>query len=132
MKTNEAKSNEEEIRGIIDSWADAIRNLNMEGILASHTDDILMFDVPLPVQNKGMAEYKATWDLFFKYFNKGSIWDLREVNINAGDSIAYATIIIRCGDTEEKGFDVRLTMGFKKINGAWKIAHEHHSVPAKE
>lgn len=132
MKSNEAKTNEEQIHSLIDSWADAIRNLNMDGILANHTDDILMFDVPPPLQNKGMAEYKGTWELFFKYFQKDSTWELREVNITAGDIAAYATMIIKCGDNAENAFDVRVTMGFKKENGAWIIAHEHHSVPAKE
>lgn len=124
-------SNEEKVRAVIDEWCNAIRNLDMDGVLANHTDDILMFDIPEPLQNKGMDEYKATWDLFFKFFKEGSVWEPREININAGDTTAYATLIIKCGDTAEKAFDVRVTMGFRNIDGRWLIAHEHHSVPEK-
>jgi ketosteroid isomerase-like protein len=39
----------------------------MEAVLANHTDDIVMFDVPMPLQSKGMKEYKETWELFFDH-----------------------------------------------------------------
>jgi ketosteroid isomerase-like protein len=28
------------------------------------------------------------------------------------------------------GFLFRLTIGLRKVDGDWRIAHEHHSVPA--
>lgn len=34
-------------------------------MLANHTDDIVMFDVPMPVQSRGIDEYRKTWELFF-------------------------------------------------------------------
>jgi hypothetical protein len=30
------------------------------------------------------------------------------------------------------GFPFRLTIGFCKHDGAWRIKHEHHSVPATD
>jgi ketosteroid isomerase-like protein len=42
------------------------------GILAYHEQNIVMFDVPPPLQSKGMREYKKTWDLFFKYHKPSS------------------------------------------------------------
>jgi ketosteroid isomerase-like protein len=27
--------------------------------------------------------------------------------------------------------EFRLTMGLRKINGPWRIMHEHHSIPAE-
>jgi hypothetical protein len=31
---------------------------------------------------------------------------------------------------EEGGFLFRLTIGLRKMAGAWRITHEHHSTPA--
>jgi ketosteroid isomerase-like protein len=57
---------------------------------------------------------------------------LSELEITAGDHVAFCHSIVTCGSMEKEGqFQVRLTLGLRKINGAWRITHEHHSVPAK-
>jgi ketosteroid isomerase-like protein len=33
-------------------------------------------------------------------------------------------------DGKAEALDFRLTIGLRKIDGQWMIAHEHHSVPA--
>jgi ketosteroid isomerase-like protein len=58
-------SNENQIRELVENWAAAVRARDMEGALAHHANDIVMFDVPLPLQFRGMAEYRKTWELFF-------------------------------------------------------------------
>jgi len=48
------------IRGLIENWAKAVRNKDIDGILANHALDILMFDVPPPIQSKGIDAYRKT------------------------------------------------------------------------
>ena len=43
----------------------AIQQKDMEGIMQNHTNDILMFDVPIPLQSKGLNEYKKHGTYFF-------------------------------------------------------------------
>ena len=38
--------NETQIRALIEKWARAVRAKDMDGVLANHADDIVMFDVP--------------------------------------------------------------------------------------
>jgi ketosteroid isomerase-like protein len=42
--------------------------------------------------------------------------------------------VLRCGSKAELAKDdrprLRLTIGLRKVDGTWKIAHEHHSFPA--
>jgi ketosteroid isomerase-like protein len=33
---------------------------------------------------------------------------------------------------DKDGFLFRLTVGLGKVDGDWRIAHEHHSVPATD
>jgi len=53
--------------------------------------------------------------------------------MTAGDRVAYATALLRCGTNVELVRDtvtrLRLTVGLRKIDGRWCIAHEHHSFP---
>jgi uncharacterized protein (TIGR02246 family) len=128
------KNEEAAIRHLIEQWASAVRAKDIGGVLAHHTDDVLMFDVPPPVAARGMAAYRETWPAFFKAQAEGkAAFDLVELQVTAGDTVAFATALLRCGSTEELAKDstprLRLTIGLRKIDGSWKIAHEHHSFP---
>jgi ketosteroid isomerase-like protein len=63
MKGNVA-SNEEQIRRLVDKWAKAVRARDVDGALAHHAKDVVMFDVPLPLQSKGIEAYKKTGSCF--------------------------------------------------------------------
>lgn len=122
-------SNENQIRTVIERWAEAVRSGDMTGILANHTKDILMFDVPEPLQAKGIAAYKKTWDLFFQYGAPSKdVFLIEDLHITAGDDVGFATGLLRIGGSKKP--ICRLTLGFKKVRGKWLIAHEHHSAPA--
>ena len=103
-----------------------------------HDEDIAMFDVPPPLQSRGLAEYKKTWDLFFAYHQPGQAFDVEELQMCVGDTVAFAVAIMRCGSATVSGppapggFQFRLTIGLCKVDGAWRIQHEHHSVPATD
>jgi ketosteroid isomerase-like protein len=124
---------ESQIKALIGAWADAVRRHDLSGILAHHEQDIVMFDVPPPLQSRGMDEYKKTWDLFFRYHKPLQAFDIEELAITAGEDVAFAVAIMRCGGGgagDELLF--RLTIGLRKIDGDWRITHEHHSVPSSD
>jgi ketosteroid isomerase-like protein len=123
---------ESQIRTLIEAWADAVRRHDLSGILAHHEQDIVMFDLPPPLQSRGMDEYKKTWDLFFRYHKPSQAFDIEELAITSGEDIAFAVAIMRCGTGTKGGFLFRLTIGLRKVDGHWRIAHEHHSVPSAD
>lgn len=120
-------ADEAAIRTLIENWAAAVRAIDMPGILANHTSDIVMFDVPEPLQSRGMDEYRATWELFFRYSAGGpGSFDVTELDVTAGDDVAFATAILTIA-----GAPLRLTVGLRWEAGRWQIAHEHHSYAAE-
>ncbi len=127
-------THETEIRELIENWAKAVRKQDLSGILAHHSPDILMFDVPPPIQSKGIEAYKKTWDLFFRWAKDSGVFDIVELDITAGEDVAFATALMRCAGTEANGdkteLDFRLTVGLRKVNSRWTVTHEHHSLPA--
>ena len=136
--TQQGGTAESQITAMIEAWADAVRRHDLPGILDHHEQDIVMFDVPPPLQSRGMDEYKKTWDLFFQYHTPSQAFDIEELAITAGADVAFAVAIMRCGSAtpsgppQEGGFLFRLTIGLRKIDGDWRIAHEQHSVPATD
>jgi uncharacterized protein (TIGR02246 family) len=124
------------VRRLIENWVAAVRAKDLDGVVAHHTDDVLMFDVPPPVAVRGMAAYRETWPPFFQALTGGhAAFEVAELNVTAGDTVAFATSVLRCGSAEELAQDgtprLRLTLGLRKVGGAWQITHEHHSFPAE-
>lgn len=120
----------DKIRTVILEWEKAIQAGDITGILDNHTKDILMFDVPEPLQSKGLDEYRNTWKLFFRYGKPSSdVFVIKDLQITAGSDVAFATGLLCIGGLMTP--QCRLTLGLKKVNGNWHIAHEHHSAPHK-
>ena len=137
MSANEARTiDEAAIRDLVVNWAKAVRNQDLNGILANHSQDILMFDVPRPLQSRGIEEYKKTWDVFFAWARDSGVFDIREMNVTAGNDVAFVTALMRCAGTEANGenteLDFRLTIGLCKVRDRWIVTHEHHSIPASD
>jgi uncharacterized protein (TIGR02246 family) len=136
--TQQSGKAESQIKALIEAWADAVRRHDYPGVLAHHEQDIVMFDLPPPLQSRGMDEYRQTWDVFFRYHKPSQAFDIEELAITAGEDVAFAVAIMRCGSgassgpPADGGFLFRLTIGLRKIDGDWRIAHEHHSVPATD
>jgi len=118
------------IRMLIEKWAAAVRAKDRVGILAHHAPDIVMFDVPPPLASKGIESYEKTWSVFFAWAREPVMFNIEELNITAGDDVAFATALMRCAGTEDGELEFRLTVGLRKIDGQWLITHEHHSIPA--
>jgi len=123
---------QEEIRRLVESWARAVHEGDLAGVLADHADDIVMFDVPPPEDGaRGLDAYRATWPPFFEWQRGGAHFDLVEVDVTAGDDVAFAWALLRCGTEEELAADparrLRLTIGLRREGGRWMVAHEHHS-----
>jgi ketosteroid isomerase-like protein len=132
---NRNKANESQIRRLVGNWAQAARKEDMNGVLSQHANDIVMFDVPPPLQSKDIAAYKKTWELFFSWSQGSGVFDLSELKIAASDTVAFCHAIGTCAGRAKNGKTVklkfRLTIGFRKIRGKWVIAHEHHSLPSE-
>jgi uncharacterized protein (TIGR02246 family) len=127
-------TDEAAIRELVESWARAVRAKDFDGILANHSADMLMFDVPPPVQSKGIEAYRKTWDLFFSWSDDPVVFDIKDIDITAGTDVAFVAALMRCAGTEKDGerieLEFRLTIGLRKIGGQWMVLHEHHSIPA--
>ena len=132
MNAMNATAPEAQVRELLATWTKAVRDRDMEGVLAHHSRDMVMFDLPPPEQWRGMQKYRESWELFFKYFpHEGGLFEITEMDVTANGDLAYGYGILRCG-SKDNSFPVRLTVCLRHIDAAWTIVHEHHSVPAPD
>jgi uncharacterized protein (TIGR02246 family) len=125
---------ERQIRTLIEQWAAAVHRGDMSGVLADHAEDIVMFDVPPPYDGvRGIDAYRETWPPFFEWQARGASFEIVSLQVVAGGDVAYAHALLRCGVPEELTANpanrLRLTLGLRRQQGRWVVAHEHHSFP---
>lgn len=129
-----AQTDEDAIRELIQRWAKAVREKDLDGILAHHAADMVMFDVPPPFESKGIKAYRATWDLFYSVQPEPIVFEIDRMEVTAGTEVAFVIALMHCREHGKNGkltrLNFRLTMGLRKIKGQWMIVHEHHSIPA--
>jgi uncharacterized protein (TIGR02246 family) len=134
--TAEQRAAETAIRALIERWANAVQARDIDGVLADHSEDIQMFDVPPPNEVRGIEAYRKTWPPFFEWLNRGAVFEIVSLDVTAGDEVAFATALLRCGTEEGLKKDpdtrLRLTVGLRNEAGRWIVSHEHHSFPAED
>jgi uncharacterized protein (TIGR02246 family) len=123
------------IRALIDRWAAAVHSGDLNGVLADHADEIVMFDVPPPEDGvRGIEAYEETWPPFFEWQASGATFEIVSLAVTAGRDVAYAYGLLRCGTPAELAESpdkrLRLTIGLRKEGDRWIVAHEHHSFTA--
>ena len=127
---------EAQIRSLIERWARAVHEGDMGAVLDDHADDIVMFDVPPPNEGvRGIEAYRETWPQFFEWQASGACFEIASLDVTAGADVAYAHGLLRCstpeGLREDPSYQLRLTLGLRRAQGRWVVAHEHHSFPLK-
>ncbi len=129
MKTETTKTtNEVQIRELIDDWAKATREGDDDAVLSNHAADLLIFDVLAPLQYKGANEYRKSWDEWRPTDESEALFEIHELGITAGETVAFAHCLIECGKKPNPDW-VRATFCLQKTDGKWMITHQHSSMP---
>ncbi|HEY3956332.1 MAG TPA: nuclear transport factor 2 family protein [Streptosporangiaceae bacterium] len=56
-------------------------------------------------------------------------FEIRDLQVVAGGDAAYAHGLARMGSAGNFSLWFRITFGLRRIDGRWRIAHQHESVP---
>jgi uncharacterized protein (TIGR02246 family) len=124
-------SDETQIRELIERWAHAVHAGDLDTVLADHASDIVMFDVPPPEGGlRGLEAYRDSWPGFFEWQANAS-FELTELDVTAGQDVAYVWALLKCATPEQLAAHpdrrLRLTVGLRREQDRWVVAHEHHS-----
>jgi uncharacterized protein (TIGR02246 family) len=126
-------NNEEAIRKLNDKWAAAVRNKDIDAIMDNYSEDVVVFDVPPPLQEKGRDAYRKHWENWLKNFDGPLECEFKDMQITSGEDVAFLHTLTRVSEKKsgpDSGSWVRVTVGYRKIEGKWIATHEHVSIPA--
>lgn len=125
-------NDEAEIRGMVTAWTKAAHEKNVDAIMALYAPDIVTFDLAPPLLHRrddirrGLKEWFGTF--------KGPVeFEIRDLHVTVSGDVAFTRSLNHLtGDRtggERTDVWVRATICFERIDGAWKVVHEHVSVP---
>ena len=122
-----------EVRARIEDWAAALRAKDIDGIMASHSADVLAFDCHSQLEFKGADAYRRHLEACMPCMQGAMLFELHDLNIVAQDDVAFCHYLALCGATGADGAEhrcwLRGTTCLRRTGGAWRIVHAHCSAP---
>jgi ketosteroid isomerase-like protein len=122
------------IRALIEERAAAMRDKDAARAVATLADDIVAFELAPPLamgpdrarDEAGLTAWLAGWD--------GPVGiEICDLHIEAGGDIGWSRSLNRLHGSLKGSRNVamwmRSTLAFRRVEGAWRIAHGHSSVP---
>jgi len=124
---------QKQIRALCDGVASAIRTRNLDQMMSAYAEDVVQFDATGALAQHGVTEVRATTRAWFDGWEGSINFEMRDLTIDVTGDIAFAHSFNRSAGTTKQGRDVamwvRWTACFRKRDGAWRVVHEHVSVP---
>lgn len=129
------EQDELQIRHLIEKKAAALRSRDAEGMVESYAPQIVQFSLAPPLRHVGEqardADGVRQW---LAGFQEPIDIEIRDLEITVGAEVAFCHSLHRLTATPVGAPDsfslwFRVTLGLRRIDGAWTITHEHQSTP---
>ncbi len=132
---HQADIDQADLKALEETWLAAVKAKDLNAIMAVYVSDpnMIVFDTSTPLQYVGTDAYRKDWQSFLASMPGPVEATISNLEITTGGSAAYSHSIQHISGIGAHGEKidqtVRVTDGYKKINGHWLIAHEHVSIP---
>lgn len=122
------------IRALIEQRVEAMRSRDARTAMAALTEDVVAFELAPPLRlGPDQARDADALQAWFAMFEGAVEVEIADLVIHADGDVAFCHSLNRMRATRVGGAEVdfwmRSTLGLRKIDGNWKIAHGHTSVP---
>jgi len=122
------------LRRRIDDIAQAIRDKDVERLLAFYAQDVTAFDLRPPLDVRGANAYRKNFQKWFASFEGPLDFEFHNLRIVPGEGAAFCHYLALVSGERPggraSGYWVRGTTCFERREGEWLVSHEHISTPA--
>ena len=124
---------EQELRELVDERIRAVHTKDAAAIRGRPTDDVITFDVLPPLNSRGSSDTIDHMQAWFDGYEGPIDFAVHDVNIEAEGNLGFCSFVYHVGGTLKTGGQVdmwvRATLCCRRIDGTWRIVHDHESVP---
>ncbi len=131
--TTKPASTEDQVRAVLREWTDAISAKDAGRATALYADDVVAYDLAPPLEHRGAGTIRKGLEEWFPTWTSRIGYETRDLAVLASGDLAICRSLNHMtgkrtsGETSDLWF--RATVCLRRIGGAWKIVHEHSSVP---
>ena len=138
MKTQSIVNNPDDeaaIRALEDKFAAALNAGDIDVMMNNYIQDesLVFFDVVPRKEYCGADAYRKDWVDFFSHFNGTPKFSITDLGITVDGNLGFSHSMQHVKGTDIHGHSVdrtvRVTDGYRKIDGKWLIVLEHVSMP---
>lgn len=123
---------EQEIRELLETRTRAFGRRDAATAAAAYDDDLVLYDAVGPFVRRG-EDPTDRLERWIALYRTGIGHEIRDLEITAGDDLAFCHFLVRISGTMQDGTEVgmwvRATSCLRSQDGEWTIVHEHASVP---
>ncbi len=122
-----------EIRAGLEMRVRAVRAKDVEALMVTYAQDVVTFDIVAPFSNNDASAVRKRVTDWFSSFQTPIDYEVRDVSLFVAGDVVFDHHFTRVRGTNNSGARIdmwfRETLGYRKIDGAWKVSHQHSSVP---
>jgi ketosteroid isomerase-like protein len=122
------------IRQRVEAWANSIRAKDTDSVMSLYAPNIVSFDIGAPLLYVGAERKRRAWEGVFAAYTGPIAYEVRDLNVTMDGDLAFVHSVNHVKGTLASGHTtelwVRWTACFRRIDGVWRIVHDHVSVPA--
>jgi uncharacterized protein (TIGR02246 family) len=122
-----------QIRALVERRVRAIRTKDIEGVVALYARDAVLYDLVAPLRHRGADAVRRRFGEWSSGFDGGIDYEVAELAIAAGGDVAFSSSLEHVHARHKAGHTIdmwiRVTAGYRQVDGGWRIVHEHVSVP---
>jgi ketosteroid isomerase-like protein len=135
MTTTVQRQDEAQIRQLLAGQETAMQARDAEWLVARYAPDAVQFGLAPPLAHTGPElldpDGLRTW---FAGFDGPIHYEIHDLRVTAGEDVAYCHSLNRLSAVPRgapAGFELwfRATVGLRKIDGTWRVTHQHDSTP---
>jgi ketosteroid isomerase-like protein len=122
------------LRERVETLAQAIRDKDIDALMAHYAPDVVVYDVRPPLEVRGADAYRKNFERWFAAMQGAIEYEMQDLRLSMSESHAFCHCVSHVRGTrngEKADYRVRVTTCFQKVNGQWIVGHEHISMPAE-
>ncbi|TWT96986.1 SnoaL-like domain protein [Botrimarina colliarenosi] len=131
--TSDPQADEAEIRRLIAAWSRALESKDVDGLVADYAPEAVLFDAIPPYRTDGPEAIRRLWENCLPYFPAEYRSEHRDLVVHVDGDIAVAFGLHHFAPTPADHPSgqtwMRVTIGYRRIEGRWRVVHEHVSIP---
>lgn len=132
----EERTAEQEIRELHEAWFAASRAKDLDASMAPISPDIVSYEHSAPLQHTEVEALREECRRGFEYQPDDFEWTVPDLQVIVRDDIAVTWGLNRMAGRSPDGTEMvmwsRGTRIFRRVDGAWKMIHQHVSFPVDD